>query len=459
MKNLKLNLIFFGILILSFTNLRSQISIGSTTVETRSVITNLDTPWEILWGPDNKIWFTERYGRISRVDPATGNLEVLITIADVYEESESGLLGMTLHPQFPSEPYVYVVYTYLSGSDIKERIARYTYNNNLLQNPVTLLEDIPGSGFHDGSRIIVGIDNKLYISTGDATNTSNSQNTGSVAGKILRMNLDGSFPADNPYTNNYLWSFGHRNPQGLVFTPDGKLYSSEHGPSNDDELNIIEKNRNYGWPDVNGFCNTQTEITTCTNWNVREPIAAWTPTLAVCGIDYYNHPSIPEWSNCILMANLKDKSLYSMKLSSDGLSITDTKIWFSNSYGRLRDICIAPDGRVFLATSNRDGRGSPVADDDKIIEIKPSGATALLRLSNPRIKIYPNPLQATSIIEVDKQLEQSVISVYNNLGTLIFKDKLNGTRYELSRNDIPKGFYIIKVEKNKQKFYQTLLSL
>ena len=352
-----------------YTESRSQIFIGTTEVDTNSIVTNLDTPWEIQWGPDDHIWFTERYGRISRVHPETGEQTELITINEVHEESESGLMGMVLHPDFVNHPYMYVVYTYLESMSIKERLVRYTYANGTLGSPYVLIEGITGSSRHDGSRLVIDKDLKIYMTTGDATNQNLPQDLNSLNGKVLRLNLDGSVPDDNPISGSYVWSWGHRNAQGLVISPAGIMYSSEHGPSSDDEMNIIEKGRNYGWPTVRGFCNTGTENEFCADSNVFEPIAAWTPTLAVAGADFYHLGGIPEWQNALLVTSLKASQLTVLKLSQDGRTVVQEESFFTDWFGRLRDVCISPDGRVFLAVSNRDGRGTIRAGDDRIVEI------------------------------------------------------------------------------------------
>jgi glucose/arabinose dehydrogenase len=447
-------IILFVISLLIFTgqlnyNCTAQILIGETQIDTSSVATGLDTPWEILWGQDNHIWITERTGKISRLNSETGNLQLLHTIADVHEESESGLLGMALHPDFSDTPYVYLVYNYLDGS-IKERVIRYTYNGTGLISPLTLLENIGGAGNHNGSRIIIDENYKLFVTTGDATNTSSAQNLSSLSGKILRMNLDGSIPADNPASDSYLWTWGHRNPQGLVIASNGEMYSSEHGPNNDDELNLIVKGNNYGWPNVHGFCDLSTEIDFCENNNITEPLQAWTPTLAVAGIDYYNSDSIPEWKQNILMVSLKGERLVSMKLSADGLSIDNSSEWFKEWFGRLRDICIAPDGRVFISTSNRDGRGSPSAGDDRIVQIRahqdnviPSGINKTNR-SNV-FSVYPNPMNQSAEIRLINENDDAKLLIYNMSGNILFEDFITDGYYQLNRGIIPSGIYIVKV--------------
>ena len=350
-------------------NSMSQVYIGNTEIDTSTIVTNLQVPWEILWGPDDHIWLTERTGTISRLNPETSELTELITIEDVYARGECGLLGMVLHPDFITHPYVYVVYNYFESPDIKERLVRYTYSDGLLGSPFIMLDEITAASNHSGSRLVIDADQKLYMTTGDASDTSLPQDLSSLNGKVLRMNLDGSVPEDNPFPGSYVWTLGHRNPQGLVISPLGIMYSSEHGPSSDDEVNILEKGRNYGWPNVLGFCSEPGELQFCADSNIMEPIAAWTPTLAVAGTDFYSHVSIPEWQNSLLVTSLKASSVTALQLSPDGRTVLREDLFFQNWFGRLRDLCISPDGRVFLAVSNRDGRGTVRTGDDRIVEI------------------------------------------------------------------------------------------
>lgn len=266
------------------TSSKAQITLDSTLLDTTTIITGLDIPWEIQWGPDDWIWVTERYGRLSRIDPNRGTQEVLLDISSiVHQVGESGLLGMVLHPDFATTPQVFIVYTYRDNNNsFKERLVRYEYNAAAasLQNPLILLDNIPAANIHDGARLLILPDQTLLMTTGDASNQSLPQNINSLNGKILRLNLDGSIPADNPISGSPIWTWGHRNPQGLYAGPNGIIYSSEHGPANDDEMNIIEKGRNYGWPNVEGYCNLSAEMQFCADSNVAEPIRAWTPTVA-----------------------------------------------------------------------------------------------------------------------------------------------------------------------------------
>jgi aldose sugar dehydrogenase len=335
------------------------------TTDIRTVKSGLNFPWDILWGKDNYIWMSERNGKISKIDPLDGTTVFSQTITEVVSNGEGGLLGMVQHPEFTTNGFFFVVYNYNSNGNYREKVVRYTFNNNTLTNPITILDNIPSANIHNGSRLVISNEAtpKLYISTGDAASISLVQDPASKAGKILRINLDGTIPADNPVAGNPYWSFGHRNPQGLVLA-NNILYSSEHGPNIEDEINIIEKGRNYGWPDVKGPCNDPSEIIFCNEKNVRVPIwSSGNVTIATCGLDYYNADLIPQWKNSLLLVTLKDATLYQLQLSANGQTITGGKQYFRSSWGRLRDVCVSPAGRVYLCTSN----GS---DNDKLIEIQ-----------------------------------------------------------------------------------------
>lgn len=361
MQNIPLTLLIIS---LSFFQCKKKDTTDTTPqqpvdIEERVIVQNRNFPWEILWGPDNFIWMTERSGQISRINASTGAVTPVYAIPDVQAQGEGGLLGMVLHPSFSANPYVYVVYNYNNGGAYREKVVRFTYNGTTLTAPSIILDNIAASSIHNGSRLLI-LNDKLFITTGDAANQPSAQNTSSVNGKVLRINLDGSIPSDNPLPNNPVWSWGHRNPQGLVMV-GSKMFSSEHGPNNDDEINIIEKGRNYGWPDVQGLCDAGAEQTFCNANNVKEPIKIWTPTIAPSGMEYYNGDLIAQWKNSLLMTTLKNSRLYQFKLNNDATQIVESQEFFTNNYGRLRDVCISPEGKVYICTSN--------GGNDKIIEI------------------------------------------------------------------------------------------
>lgn len=356
-----LPLLLFALLIGCNRNQNNNQTSTADGLTTRVVVNNLNIPWELIWGPDNLIWMTERNGKVSKVNPSNGNITPLLTISEVKSINEGGMLGMVLHPDFNNNPQVFIAYNYDNGGNYREKIVRYTYNGTTLVNPFIILDNIAGASIHNGCRMVISSDLKLFITTGDASSSSLSQNNASVNGKVLRLNLDGTIPADNPNPSSPVWSWGHRNAQGLVYV-NSILFSSEHGAGTDDEINIVEKGRNYGWPTVEGLCDESGEQNFCTTNNVKQPLKVWTPTLAVCGLDYYNKDLIPQWKNSLLMCTLKASRLVQLKLNDANNQITETKEFFDRDYGRLRDLCISPDGKVYICTSNGGG-------NDRIVEI------------------------------------------------------------------------------------------
>ncbi|MCW3120582.1 MAG: Quinoprotein glucose dehydrogenase, partial [Flavipsychrobacter sp.] len=391
-------------------------------VSTRVLKDSLFIPWEILYGPDNHIWLTQKNGYICRMDTAGKHVDTLYHEPKTVTIKESGMLGMVLHPDFAATPYVYVAWEYLdSPLFIHERIWRYTYSAaaNSLSDPVIILDSIHGYIFHNGCRLAI-VEGKLFISAGDAEDFVSPQCTDSINGKILRINLDGSIPADNPIPGNPAWTWGHRNPQGLVYA-NGMLYSSEHGPTSDDELNLIMKGRNYGWPNVIGYCDNPSEDSFCRDSNVVEPLRAFTPSIAPSGIDYYHHPMFPWLQNSIIMATLKDKHLYQLELNDTHDAIINVSVIEGVDYGRLRDVCISPDGKIFVSTSN-----SNPADTggriDKIIEVYNPGYD--VSRSND-ILLYPNPAERYLYISLPRPYSQ----LHFSLGTTDGKKISEGIIY------------------------------
>lgn len=370
---------------------QTTIQLDSTVLQVDTLLTGLNVPWEIVWGPDEQIWFTERHGTINRLDPVTGQRTTLLNYMDkVYQSGESGMLGLFLHPDFAVSPFVYTAYTYRDNGQTWERIVRFDYQNDTLVNEDVLVDQIPANTTHDGCRFLLLPDKTLLVTTGDARNDAASQMVSSLNGKILRMNLDGTIPTDNPNATSYVWAWGIRNTQGLTLGKNNLIYGSEHGPSNDDEVNVLEKGRNYGWPSVAGFCNSSQELAFCNDSNVKEPMINWTPTIAPSDLIYYTHSAIPEWTNKLLMTVLKDKMLVAMPLSTDGTKITGQTSYIKNYYGRLRDICTDGKGAIYLATngqswSNVDPYTHSIIKlwNPSFISVKPEPITSPL--------IYPNP--------------------------------------------------------------------
>ena len=337
-----------------------------------TLVSGLDTPWDLVWGPDGALWVSERPGRIWRVDPETGE-RTLAGELDVTESGESGLMGLAFHPDFEREPWVYAAHSYRRGGGIRNRLVRMRWDGGRLGSPEPLLVEIPGNRNHDGSRLAVGPDGFLYMTTGDAGDRDLAQDLESTAGKILRLTLDGHPAPGNPF-GNAVFTYGHRNPQGLDFHPEtGRLYSAEHGPSESDEVNLIREGANHGWPAVLGACDggSSGETAFCAEHDVAEPLTEWTPTVGLSGLAVYASDRIPEWSGSLLVTSLTGRTLFRLALSEDGTSVVEREALYADEFGRLRDVLVAPDGSVYLATSNRDGRGRPAETDDRILRIRP----------------------------------------------------------------------------------------
>lgn len=319
--------------------------------ETRSpevVASELTVPWEIAFLPNGDILTTERPGTLRRLGSQNGSFP----ISGVRANGESGLLGLALHPEFESNNYVYLYFTIGNSTN---KVVRFRLENNQLIEDRTIIENIPGANNHDGGRIAFGPDKLLYITTGDAQQTSLAQDTNSLAGKILRVTDEGAIPTGNPF-NNAVYSYGHRNPQGLAWDSRGRLWSTEHGRSGIstglDELNLIERGANYGWPTIQGDE---------THDGMKAPVAhsgpntTWAPGgIAISGETIY-------------FVGLRGQALYQTNISGDKVGPVTSR--FTGQYGRLRAIQIH-DGQLYFSTSNRDGRGKASPQDDQIIKIK-----------------------------------------------------------------------------------------
>lgn len=313
--------------------------------ETITLAENLNTPWSMDFLPNGTMIFTERVGRVNLLENGTVKTVGNINVSQI---TESGLLGLAVDPNFAQNKYVYIYYTHDGGIN---RVSRFVLNGNL-SNEQVLLDNIPGGSIHNGGRLKFGPDGKLYATTGESGNSNLAQDINSTGGKILRLNPDGSVPTDNPF-GNYVYSYGHRDPQGLAWNPsNGILYESEHGETMNDEINIITKGGNYGWPLLQGNQNASGYIS---------PLRVYTNfTLAPSGIAFYQ--------DHLYVAGLRGNQLRVLKLSSDGKTILDESELFTN-IGRIRDV-VEHDGYLYICTSNRDGRGVPQLGDDKIIRFK-----------------------------------------------------------------------------------------
>lgn len=335
------------------------------------VASNLRIPWALAFAPDGRLFFTERPGRIRVL--IDGRLQASpVAELPVAVTGEGGLLGLAVDPDFAQNGHMYVMYTYYGqGTELLNRISRLTLDGDRAADEKVLLENIPGARFHDGGRLKFGPDGKLYATTGDAQSRNLSQELGSLAGKILRLNPDGSIPEDNPFPASLVFSYGHRNPQGLAWEPDsGLLFSTEHGPSGEmglccrDEVNRIEPGANYGWPLV-------TEAAEDPRF-VDPVLHSGDDTWAPAGAVFYDGVVLTPWKGHLFFGALRGEHLHRLALGGPGLTeVVAEERLFEGQFGRIRDVVTGPDGYIYFTTSNRDGRGFPAAEDDRILRVIP----------------------------------------------------------------------------------------
>ncbi len=324
---------------------------------------NLRIPWAIAINSNGTLYFTERGGTLRVIRNGILQREPIITLQPPFiSEGEGGLMGIALDPDFPKNRYIYIMYTYRENNRFFNRVVRLVENNNRATVDKIILDRIPGGQIHNGGRIKIGPDRKLYITTGDTGNPQLAQDGTSLAGKILRINLDGSIPSDNPFRNSPVYSLGHRNPQGLAWNSNGLLYSSEHGQTAHDEINLIKPGSNYGWPLVQGDEVSNAILTE------RPLIHSGETTWAPSGIAFITEGP---WQGRLAIANLRGAQLLVLSLNEDGTIVTQVESFLSNTYGRLREVVQGADGVIYISTSNRDGRGNPSPGDDRILRIVP----------------------------------------------------------------------------------------
>lgn len=354
-------------------------NLPSMKVET--VAENVEIVWSIVFAPDGRVFFAERPGRVRLIENGKLRAAPFFTVPDVSLSDEGGLMGMTLHPKFAENRFVYLAYVYRDERrEQNVRVVRYRETGETLTEPKTIIEAIPASKYHAGTRLKFGADGKLYITTGDATKQKRAQNLASINGKTLRLNDDGSIPEDNPFVGQKdarpeIWSYGHRNAQGMDFQPETNLmFQTEHGPSlidgvslfkrlGGDEVNIVERGKNYGWDKISH---------NMTKAGMETPIIEFSPAVAPASGMFYRGNLFPEFKNNFFFGALKGEAI--IRLVLDGRKVTARDEIFKKEYGRIREIAEAPDGSIWFSTSNRDGRGDAAKNDDHILRIIPATA-------------------------------------------------------------------------------------
>ena len=479
----------------------------------------LNSAWDLNYGPDNYLWVTEKTtGIVARINPTNGQRDNLIQIADVSSTGgQDGLIGMAIHPELLStNPYVYVSYTYLAQGQRKQKIVRYTYQINgsdgSLASPFILISNLPASNDHNSGRLIIGSDHKIYYTIGDqgvkVCNSNlaqflptqqeiNTQNWANYPGKILRLNPDGTIPSDNPEINgvvSHIYTYGHRNPQGLVFGSNGILYSDEHGPSSDDEVNIINPGKNYGWPfvagvkdnlmyDSDGCLTTETSFTAP---NYQDPLLSmflpnaykdpactdsWMcrPNIAPSSIAVYESNAIPNWTNSLLITSLKKGRVYRLKLDANGTAVVGEPIQHFYTPNRYRDIVVSPDGKSIYIITDNSGKTSDASGFNQVSSVQNPGAILKFTVNESLsvenlnaddvFKTWQNSTFNKLYIDIKKSNETNFkAELINPLGQVVKQfTELEAGLNEFNINNAPSGIYILKLYNSNLFLHKQIL--
>ena len=314
---------------------------------------NLDSPRSIAIS-ENRIFVTEKNGFVRVIQDNKLLEEPLATLRPV-DVFDGGLLGLTLHPDFSENQFLYVYFTYEENEQLWNKILQIKESNNKLVDAKTIFDKIPGSAFTNGGFLKFGPDKKLYVGTGSISDSSHlPQDLDSLSGKILRLNDDGTIPEDNPFPNSPVFTLGHRNPQGMTWDEMGNMYLAELGPEKNDEINLLKPGKNYGWPEQECSGNEKFE----------NAIMCYDPSIEPAGIHFYSGGKV-NLEEPFVMASLRSTNLYQLDFS-EGLESQKTVL---SGLGRIRDVAEGPDGSLYVITSNTDGKGFPDNMDDKLLRI------------------------------------------------------------------------------------------
>jgi glucose/arabinose dehydrogenase/cytochrome c5 len=372
---------------------------------------NLIVPWQIAFLPDGSMLFTEREGRVRVYRNNKLSPKPIFTVADLTDEKKMGLLGLAVHPDFAKNKYIYLASNYTVNNFKRLKVIRYVFKQDSLVQPLTIIQNIPANQNHTGCRLVFGPGKKLFITAGDADQPALAQDLKAYNGKILRVNDDGSIPADNPFIKNdtakkEIYTYGHRNPQGLAFQPGtGILFDTEHGPTGGDEINIIKKGQNYGWPVIHHQDTRAGMIT---------PLLEYTPSIGPAEALFYTGKAFPQLKNNLLVACLRGQQILRVQL--DGNKVIKQEVLFKNKFGRIRSLVTGPDGYIYFSTSMIDrpeGLGNPPYD--MILRLRPAAG----KLNLPAESIAGN-------VKTDVQKPSAAV-LFNQLCAACHGDKLQGT--------------------------------
>ncbi len=342
---------------------------GDAKFRVETVASGLEVPWGFAFLPDGNLLFTERPGRVRIIEGGKLKAEPVFIVADVEPSGESGLMDISLHPNYAQNKQVYLAYAY-RGDGKQVKVVRYRFDGKTFTEPKSIVESIPAAPNHAGTRARFGPDGKLYVTTGDSTDWNLAQKTGSLAGKTLRLNDDGSVPEDNPFVKDTayrpeIYSIGHRNAQGLAWSAEGLMFQTEHGPSGfegkgggADEVNFVERGKNYGWAEIYGDMKKEGMVS---------PLLEYTPACAPASGMVYNGTAFPAFKGNFFFGCLRGARIIRVVLN--GSRVVAQENLLEGKFGRIREVGQGPDGAIYFSTSNRDGRGSTAKDDDRILRL------------------------------------------------------------------------------------------
>lgn len=346
---------------------------GDVRFRIEPVAEGLEVPWAFTWLPSGDMLITERPGRVRIIDKGKVRPDAVYVVPDVEPSGEAGLMDIALHPDFAKNNFLYLSYAYGKAGKMRDRVVRFKYTGGKFTDAKTIIEDIPAASAHAGMRCRFGPDGKLYVTTGDSTDWNLAQDLSSLAGKVLRLNDDGTVPTDNPFIKQQgvrgeIWTYGNRNPQGIAWQPgSGLAFETEHGPSGfegrgggGDEVNILEAGKNYGWPVIHH---------TDTKEGMVSPLLEYSPACAPASAMFYSGSRLAAFNGNFFFGCLRGTRIVRVVL--DGRKVVSQENLLSNNYGRIREVAQGPDGYIYFSTSNRDGRGSPAKDDDRILRLVP----------------------------------------------------------------------------------------
>ena len=343
-----------------------------TQFRVETVASGLEVPWGFAWLPNTDLLVTERPGRVRIIESGKLSAAPVFTVPDVEPTSESGLMDISVHPDFAKNNFVYLAYSYnKDGKRVK--VVRYKYAGGAFTEPKVIIDNVPGAPNHAGMRCRFGPDGKLYVTTGDSTDWNLAQKLDSIAGKTLRLNDDGTIPKDNPFVDQKsaraeIFSYGHRNAQGLAWQPgSGLMFQTEHGPSSfegkgsgGDEVNIVERGKNLGWAEIHHTEKREGMVS---------PLLEYSPACAPASGMFYNGSVFPAFTGNFFFGCLRGVRI--IRVTLDGRNVTGQENLLEGVMGRIREMAEGPDGYIYFSTSNRDSRGTPAKDDDRILRIVP----------------------------------------------------------------------------------------